>query len=210
MKPKSFLVPILLLAISFVFCLSSCERENMDTANPYLVIVKFKKPEYKNYICARYNEGDSVMTLNLMDRAQLCPDAVGKSGCSPYWELPEEWLLVDWKWAQYLVYIHDVVLLTGQTWNTIEYPITTPQLTWPASISYISRPIADRKYIDIIKLEEYGATTIFENESGREIPWAENPCPCEYVEYVQNWDKIWSLVQGLLSQAIENGDLNKL
>ena len=205
MKPKSFLVPILLLAISFVFCLSSCEHENMDIDRPYVTIVKFKQPEYKNYICAHYCEGDSLMTIDALDH--ICMDAVGKAGYSPYWELPDNWLLVDWKWGHLIIYVKEQVLLNELTWESIEYPITQQHLTWPVSTPHIVHPVADRKQINLDKLLKYN-----EPFSMNMYSWSRKAdsfllCPCELVP---DMDEDWFRLQRNLSVAIENGDLEKL
>ena len=205
MKMKNCFVPILLLVIVVAFGMSSCEQEKMDVANPYVTIVKFKQPEYKNYICAHYKDGDSLMTINV--EAHICMDAVGKAGYSPYWELPDGWLLVDWKWGPLIIYAKEHVVLNGLTWETIEYPITQQHLTWPAATPHILNPVASRKQIDINKLAKYHEPFSLNLYSWGNKMTDSCLCPCELV---RDMDEDWSRLQRNLSVAIENGDLEKL
>ena len=59
---KKFLVKSLLLNFAVTMAigvsLTGCNRKEEPTPEPSAVIVKYKVPEYKNYILANYVEGE--------------------------------------------------------------------------------------------------------------------------------------------------------
>ena len=90
------LIAMVIISLSFFGC-----RQNEDPdPGPLAVVLKFKNPDYKNYILANYFEGeDKILGM----RYYSCEEPIGQTGYSPYWELPNDWLLVDWNW-QYFPY----------------------------------------------------------------------------------------------------------
>ena len=219
MKKKNFsLSHILALVVISVFTcnlLTGCERGAASPV-PGVYVLKLKQPIYKNYILANYFSGtDSICLM----RARRCMEPVGQKGYSPYWELPDGWLLVDWKWLHF-PYNAGLALLTEQTWDKAEYRDgMRPPQNWPISEPHILQPVekiyyikagnlekyANTKYPDLLRLLIWGAGLEYAGvECGTD---AGSTCFCEQSDLA---DSLWTIIQNDLSVAIENGDLKEI
>lgn len=206
MKIQLFnVVVIYLLCIGIAFVLNSCGDDYAPEPAVRAVVLKFKNPDYKNYILANYSEGsDSIVAT----RFNHCGEPVGRSGYSPYWDLPDNWLLVDWKWFNF-PYNAGLTLLTNQTWD--KYPMETlPLPKWSVFEPHILQPVDKILYVKASYLEKYHQTTYSGEMTALmrgHLQLHDTICICERSEWA---DSIWTILQHDLSVVIKNGDLDKL
>lgn len=198
---------ILLVLISTIL-LCSCENRNpevvLDPAPVAITIrvLKFKNPEYKNYILANVDPDGNGYTIL---RSSSCDEPIGQSGYSPYWELTNDWLLVDWKWSNYPNNYHPVLLI-GEPWGSIQ----EANQTWSSDTPHIADPIDSVLNISVNALDAY-----FYTKGGLRYGEAfyyyiyKSSIECMGDQY-EEMDKVWSALQRDLSIVIENGDLEQL
>ena len=206
---KKFLVKSLLLMFAvtqvIVISFSSCERKSAPSPQPSAVVLKFNNHEYKNYILANYFEGqDKILGM----RYNKCEAPIGRAGYSPYWELPQDWLLIDWKWRGF-PYNAGLCLLTALTWDKFE--IDTASISgipsWQITEPHILNPIKEILYVNALHLEQYRGKK-FPNELMNHL-WG-NTAEYKYCEMPEKMDSLWSILQNDLSIAIGNGDLEHI
>ena len=207
-------------SIAFLFLVSVCIffgcNDRVEATEPQMsvTLIKFKQPEYKNYILANKFKGDDYICGMRFNKCEL---PIGEAGFSPYWELPDNWLLVDWKWYLF-PYNANLVLLTDLTWEQFEVDSSKISRvpTWSLSEPYITDPIENVYYIKVDNLEKYSNSTYgqemkslidrtFKEESYNQLK--EGNCICEMADV---YDNIWALLQADLSTAIQNGDLEQV
>ena len=200
------------VGLSFIVCMSfcstGCSNRNADLQpEASAVVLKFKNPDYKNYILANYFEGKDKI---LGTRYNMCGEPIGNTGYSPYWELPNDWLLVDWKWRNF-PYNAGLTLLTELTWDKFEIDTTVSSgiPSWPLSEPHVLQPVDKILYIKALNLESYSKTT-FPNKlmaalMGKDISDEYTNC-----EVPEKMDSLWTILQNALSIAIENGDLEHI
>lgn len=205
-----------MLATAVIFC--SCERNAhepepaKDPEPPLSVtVLKLKKPEYKNYVLAsRFNDSGNECFESL--RGNLCKDPIGQSGYSPYWELSDNWLLVDWKWGDFPYAISAV--LTEQTWDKYEWEGVTNSTKWSLTEPHEDNPIEKIHYIYIDHLETY-SNTHYGEEMHRLISEtiqdgiisSDGKCICDISDKM---DSIWTVFQTELNNVIVNNDLEHI
>jgi len=174
-----------------------------------VAVMKLTKPEYKNYVLASHTT--DYPDYYVGDRGNQCQDSIGKTGYSPYWELPDDWLLVDWKWRLF-PYIENVVL-TEQTWNKYPWGPQSSSPQWPLTEPHEDNPIEQVHWIKIANLEyysnaNYGKTVIYYiSKTTEPFCYYGVECLCEIPEKM---DSIWNILYNDLSVAIEKGDLEKI
>ena len=194
---------IAIVIISLSMC--GCNQKNAPVPEPFAVVLKFKNPDYKNYILANYFEGEDFICGM---RYNTCEEPIGQSGYSPYWELPEDWLLVDWKWQNF-PYNAGLTLLTELTWDKFEIDTTNISgiPTWPLTEPHLFQPVEQILYINAFHLENYCGVEFPEDlipvlwGKTIELPPCENPA---------KMDSLWTFLQEQLTFAIENGDLEHI
>ena len=181
---------------------------NFDEPALTVAVMKLAKPEYK--YCALASLTSEYPDYYVGDRGNQCEEAIGKTGYYPYWELPDNWLLVDWKWRLF-PYIENIVL-TEQTWDKYTWSHDfTPQ--WPLSEPHEVNPITQVLLINIANLENYRKAKYGEGfaryieKTKLDFCYAGNECLCEISDKM---DSIWAVLQTDLSVAVKNGDLEKL
>ena len=206
MKKYLNLVTAFLVLITSTIGLSGC-KDNKSAVKPsaHVIVLKFKKPEYKNYILVTHvASSDSLVAT----RFNHCGEPIGQSEYSPYWELPDNWLLVDWKWGQF-PYSAGLTLLTEKTWK--DYPTDTfPLPKWPISEPHLAYPVEKLLSVPAADLAEYNKA-VYSNEmyglidNGVEID--ENSSMCDHAEQA---DSMWVVLLNHLSTVIKNGDMEKI
>lgn len=212
MKAKNFLSGIMVLGLIFSFCIG-CNRPGEVEYSTKVIVLKFKKPEYKNYILANYHEGADYISAA---RGNRCEAPTGEAGYSPYWELPDNWLLVDWKWYNF-PYDAGLTLLTEQPWEKFNGGIHPPFPQWPLSEPHIFQPVEKIYYIKLDNLEKYSNASysaemkwyIYCTNNETDIIHLSDITKC-LCEMSDTMDSIWSVLQRDLSVAIENGDLEHI
>lgn len=124
-----------------------------------VVVVKFKNPEYKEYVLVNSlaeSEGDSI---SMCGKQFILPaSVVDLYGKSPYMELIDGYLLVDWKW--YLLVSTKEQAIIKSKWSEL----TDRQACWPLTDIYEEFPIEAIYSVPIGSMEQY---------YGGRIDWAQ-------------------------------------
>ena len=115
--------------------LVTCTGQDLNRIDYYnTLVVKFTNPEYKNYVYAEY-DGPNIR----MGYRQVVDEFV--VGTSPYIDLGDGYMLVDWKWPWFGIYLSDVII--EQKWNGL----TRLDTIWRAdSVNIIPKPYIDELY----------------------------------------------------------------
>lgn len=202
MKNKSMTVWLLSVIVALT-AFSSCEKGgNEALPSENITVMKLTKPEYKDFIIA-YAAKDSLIAYRT-NRTGLD----GKSGDSPYWELSENWLLVDWKWNYPFPSLGGAVLLEDITWDKLTHALQT----WSLETPHISQPIESVYYIKTSKIAEMLAKT-YDSELINHVvnrPSSTASDAEKKEEIIKTMDDIWTILQADLSTIIEQGNLDKL
>ena len=212
----NYRLPVHLILILTALLVIGCDKQTDNSG--FVFVMKFKQPEYKDNVLAYYFfGGDSLYGIS----DNRCEDPIGKTKSYPYWELPNGWLLVDWKWMN-LPYLDfggaEKVLLTNQTWDEFKgYSANNANIpTWPLSEPHIMEPLEDFFCILPNKLEKYCQSTYGEKMKENiyttqfcinDSTDSSGKCLCEIADTM---DSIWTILQRDLSVAIENGVLERV
>ena len=202
------IVLILLTAVSGTIFMG-CESKPEMPMVPTVTVMKFKQPEYKNYVLANCMEGDEYIGLL---RNNTCDESVICSGASPYWNLQEEWLLVDWRWENF-PYDAGLTLLTEQTWEKwmADTILTSRKIpAWFISKPHVLQPVEKILYIKPANLAKYLNKSYMLDDIYTVIERKfidTNTTICDHSEW---GDSIWAMLQNDLSVAIENGELEHI
>ena len=207
-EKATYLSVLLLLSL----CLLGCKDKNAPEIPGEIIIMKFKQPENKIYILGHYPGGDIINTI----RVNRCAECVGQATNMPYWELSNDWLLLDWKWYDIPHgtnrLISGYTVLTNLTWDQYEQGITPPFQTWSFSEPHVFDPIEAICFIQPDTLEKYSHAT-YGTKVKDLISATENWNAAEKLglcTMADTMDSIWTILQRDLSVAIENGDLGKI
>jgi len=220
---KNYILTAFMAVATASIVLCSCSQKDSDSGSDpepltgstppplTVVVMKLTMPEYKNYVLASNFKDDTCFSSA---RGNRCIEPIGKSGYSPYWELPNYWLLVDWKWEDFPYAI--ATALTEQTWDKYVWTnYKEPIPTWPYTEPHTGFPIAELYKIKILNLENYSKAQygdemiglIRATHTGYEIHMSDdsNVCLCDWAEKM---DSIWTVLQKDLSAAINKGELD--
>lgn len=202
MKNKSIFAWLLSLIVALT-TFSSCEKGgNEALPSESITVIKLKKPEYKDFIIA-YAAKDSLIAY----RANTT-GLGGKSGFTPYWELSENWMLVDWKWNFPFPSLGGAVLLENETWDKLTHELQS----WPLETPHVSQPIENVYYVKASSLAEFLGKTYEQDIIAHVInrPSGESVEDGGKEKITQAMDDIWSIFQTDLSTIIKNGELESL
>ena len=199
----------ILISVTLVL-FTACNQNGATRPVMCATVMKFKQPEYKDYILANHFEGEdfiSAMRFNRYERP------VGKAGDSPYWELSNDWLLVDWKWGTF-PYNAGLTLLTELTWDQFEVDSTNishiPR--WSLSEPHLMYPVRKIYYISLVNLKGYSGALydvqLIEYLWGAPDSILIKDTTYDYENnHIEIMDSIWTILQRDLSVENENGDL---
>ena len=190
-------------------------------------LIKFIDPSYKDYILAYAQRGPGYPhatgkeNVGIM-RFNNCVAHPGnfyapewiydfpESYRNPYWELPNNWLLIDWRWRLF-PYSHETSVIINKKWDEFY----EGSWGWPREMVVDEYPIAEWKNVYISHIEKHLEKTYskemidllnqpsFEGAHLDSI-YGYEFCLCE-VPYIM--DSIWTILQQDLSDYIEDGCL---
>jgi hypothetical protein len=206
MKHLNFYNIMLAAFISVSLC--GCEQKNTpqtEVPEPPLsiTVIKFKQPEYKNYILAANLRDSKGFEAT---RGYLCDEPIGKTGISPYWDLEDGWVMVDWNWPGFPYAISTA--LTEQTWDNFVWPGNEGKWpNWPETEPHTGYPFSHLLYISVANLEIYSNA-----HYGKEmIRLIHAPIKGEAVCSISpKMDSVWTVLQSNLNDAIKKGELEKI
>ena len=147
----------ILFLMLVMLSITACERNNSNDypnddcclpPKPAVEIIKFKKSEYKDYIMVGSPEETStLLTLNTYYFA--VPSSVfNLYGQSPYIDLMDDYLLIDWKWNRIFYQNNDAIIT--EKWAELKDLNTTYSL----EKLYVNHPVAEYYWVEIDKIKE--------------------------------------------------------
>lgn len=152
MKTKN----VMLLAVTIVLLgITACKEEPKQDCAPaperHIVVIKFDKPEYKEHIMvySSRSAGDNTTTRLCTDYLAYPDSVIHLCGQSPYIELPDDYLLVDWKWGR--VYYAKEDAIVNSKWSELK----TIDEEWPLDEIYMEGPVKESYHIFISQLKAY-------------------------------------------------------
>ncbi len=211
MKNK-FIYAVCVMAVT-MFCACGPDPEPGPMAEPLghsVYVVKLAKPEYKDLVLVERSShsGYEACCFN------RCAEPAGKAGCSPYWELPNGWLLVDWKWTGFYGFKYSATALTKQTWDKYEGLDTkgNPKKWLLTEPHTKENAVEEFQEIVVPCLENYSHAHYGENA----VRLLKQYFACQHTRNISmrdnldQMDSIWTILQRDLSAAIEKGELNEI
>ena len=199
------------LIISACILFLSCNKK-VDHSNFYgIMLIKFKQVEYKNNVLAHDTEYKDYLYPAF---SMYCGGVIPQMGSTPYLDLPDGWLLLDWKWY-YMEIESPCVIMTDLTWAQVEFPDSI-LLKFPYSEDCINDPVEKLYSVDLHSIEKYSSATYGETmnrlvhnlvDPHAYYYYDEIKSPCELENTM---DSIWSILQQDFAVAITNGDIDKL
>lgn len=215
---------VLLVAMGLIAIVTGCN--NSGTQIIYrmhhgISLVRFVQPEYKNFILINeIGNTDSVgLTLKEWHRHYdgwgFCPDYVDL-GNTPYLELPDNYLMVDWKW-EYIVWdnINGSVLFVP--WDSLQTPISQK---FPKSIGFVNNPVKDKCFLAYHILDEYRGAKIksvydYSLDDEKFASGYYTPCSLgidtmkDAISQIAYYDSLQLIYQNCITEIINSGQLEK-
>lgn len=204
MKTKHFFVVAYILC---VLCIIGCNRQPFT--NPYtnyVTVIKLEKTEYKQYVLAP--ESGYTGKAGFYGDANIFGD-----GASPYWELQDDYLLIDWRWYMFPRY-QTTYYLIFEPWTAQNSYAWSENNTWRLdTCQYIKNPIKRRYDIDITKVNEYlGTAELYQKDYGEthRMHLIDTKLLEEFRAQTTHMDSVWTYTQAQLNTIIEQGKLKKM
>lgn len=204
MKTKHFFVVAYILCALCIIC---CNRQPFT--NPYtnyVTVIKLEKTEYKQYVLAP--ESGYTGKAGFYGDANIFGD-----GASPYWELQDDYLLIDWRWYMFPRY-QTTYYLIFEPWTAQNSYAWSENNTWRLdTCQYIKNPIKRRYDIDITKVNEYlGTAELYQKDYGEthRMHLIDTKLLEEFRAQTTHMDSVWTYTQAQLNTIIEQGKLKKM
>ena len=204
MKTKHFFVVAYILR---ALCIIGCNRQPFT--NPYtnyVTVIKLEKTEYKQYVLAP--ESGYTGKAGFYGDANIFGD-----GASPYWELQDDYLLIDWRWYMFPRY-QTTYYLIFEPWTAQNSYAWSENNTWRLdTCQYIKNPIKRRYDIDITKVNEYqGTAELYQKDYGEthRMHLIDTKLLEEFRAQTTHMDSVWTYTQAQLNTIIEQGKLKKM
>lgn len=204
MKTKHFFVVAYILC---ALCIIGCNRQPFT--NPYMnyvTVIKLDKPEYKQYVLAPENGYEGC--AGFYGEANIFGD-----GALPYWELQDDYLLIDWRWYMFPRY-QTTYYLIFEPWTAQNSYAWSDGNTWRLdTCQYIKDPIERRYDIDMTKVNEYlGTAELYQEAYGEThgMHLIDTKLWEEFRAQTTHMDSVWAYTQDQLNTIIEHGELKKM
>jgi len=145
-----------------VLCLTTCQEgcgcnnNELNSLPPFRIttgIIKFKQTEYKEYVMAYFSTREGC-ALSLESYYFQPLSSLILYGQSPYIELADDYLLIDWKW--FPVYWVDNEAIINKKW-TEWTELKSRDICLPIEDLYVSYPVMELYSIDPCKIKEYNS-----------------------------------------------------
>lgn len=194
---------LLLFAISIYSC--NTKKENAPEPGAHITILKFKKTEYKNYVLTTLSPDKKsylMMEYNVCIGHPRNPnnpiDSIPYIPHSLYWELTDDWLLLDWRWIDFPYGGHKVLIY--ETWDKISGPYEK----WPLNFSHNDNSIDSIYTIPTKQIGEFIGKPYSEYFLGIRSAQSSDYDVCEVAD---RQDSAWSVLVTDVSLALRNGYL---
>lgn len=204
MKRTYFIIVANLLCLLGIV---GCNRQPFT--NPYtnyVTVIKMDKPEYKQYVLAP--ENGYVGCAGFYGEANILGD-----GALPYWELQDDYLLIDWRWYMFPRY-QTTYYLIFEPWTAQNSYAWSENNTWRLdTCQYIKNPIKRRYDIDMARVNEYlGSTELYQMDywetHGEHLEGTDRFD--EFRAKTAHMDSVWIYTQNQLNTIIEQGKLKEM
>lgn len=149
---------ILLFSIFFIIlCATGCDRgciESQKNSIPPLQIrglhiIKFNEVEYKDYILTCFSTREDC-TFAMVESDFFLPSSVlNLYGQSPYIQLADDYLLIDWKWRN--IYWENNEAVINKKWTELK----DRSICFSIEDLYASYPVNEYYFIEFDKIKEY-------------------------------------------------------
>lgn len=204
MKTKHFFVVAYILC---ALCIIGCNRQPYTAPyTNYVTVIKLDKPEYKQYVLAP--ENGYAGHAGFYGEANIFGD-----GALPYWELQDDYLLIDWRWYMFPRY-QTTYYLIFEPWTAQNSYAWSEDNTWRLdTCQYIKNPIKRRYDIDITKVNEYlGTAELYQKDYGEThgMHLIDTKLWEEFRTQTTHMDSVWTYTQAQLNTIIEQGKLKKM
>lgn len=150
------LAPIAYFA--FVLCLFfACSHPAPvpESGLGYVEIIKLEKPEYKEHIMVYAPKKEDGPLAVAVGNSYFCisQEIEPICGTSPYIELPDGYLLLNWRWKRIFDHIINEEAIISDKWAELRDIHTT----WGKEQIYVNRPIKEYYIVRLSKINEYYA-----------------------------------------------------
>lgn len=201
MKRNHFIIVACLLCL---FWAVGCNRQPFTNPySDYVTVIKLDKPEYKQYVLA-FQSGHS-REVSLSGNGNIFND-----GTLPYWDLADDYLLIDWRW--YMFPRYETAYLIFEPW-TDQNTYAFGNIWNLDTCQYVKNPIKRRYNIDMARVNEYLGTTELYQMDYRETHiehWKGTESLEEFRTQTAHMDSVWIYTQQQLNTVIEEGKLKKM
>lgn len=190
----------ILVSLFCFICTISCDRSY--DPEPYcntVRVIQLVKPEYKQYVIATL--GYNSNTVSLGGNANVLKD-----GALPYWDLTDDYLLIDWRWYRFPITNNKQYLLL-YPWSVVEnsyYPIWNLD-----TCQYIEDPIKVSYGIDMAKVNAQLETQELYQLAYEDIH-REHEGDEEFRKKTAYMDSVWTYTQQQLITIIEQDRLKEV
>lgn len=172
----------------------------------YVTVIKLDKPEYKQYVLVP--ENGYAGHAGFYGEANIFGD-----GALPYWELLDDYLLIDWRWYMFPRY-QTTYYLIFEPWTAQNSYAWSEDNTWYLdTCQYIKNPIKRRYDIDMTKVNGYLGTAELYQEAYSEthgMHLIDTKLWEEFRTQTTHMDSVWAYTQQQLNTVIEQGKLKKM
>ncbi len=160
---KTKIIGLISICLCFIACDTGEGLAPPELTNGYLMVVKYKQPEYKEHILVALPEKrDKSLTIMHGSRMGGFPDAfpIPKViediyGQVPYIELLDNYLLLDWKYFEvFATVILEETSIIINPWEEME-GMEDLRKTWPLENMYVQYPFEEIITIPIDNLNSY-------------------------------------------------------
>ena len=210
-----------LLATLIVLSTTACKDEPFRDLAPKersLEIIKFKQPEYKEFVMTMFSKSNETDELPFAGEFILPPSLANYSGQSPYIELSDGYLLINWRWER--MYYPGEEAIIDLKWKDATYPSydgdSWPVASWPKERLLADSPVAEYYVTSSQQMEKYLHGENSTHQSVHiirisEKDWAEYDdfWKKEMLQRIAHNDSLYEVYPPVLCRMIEEGKLDK-
>lgn len=216
----------LLVAMGLIAIVTGCNNSGTQLiygSHHGISLIRYVQPEYKDFILVKdVGETDSTgITIQSWRETyegwKVCLDHIDL-GNTPYLELPDNYLMVDWKW-DYIVWdnINGSVLFVP--WDSLQTPYSQK---FPRAAGFVDNPIKDKCFLAYHILDEYRGAKVQSvgyyyllEEADKTKSFYYPSCSMDsltldkYTKDVAYYDSLQLVYQDCITEIINSGQLAK-
>jgi hypothetical protein len=212
---------IMLFSLFFIIlCATGCDRGcnngNQENSIPPLQIdgvqiIKFNEAEYKDYILTCFSTREDCALRMVSSKFFLPPSVLNLYGQSPYIQLADDYLLIDWKWRN--VYWEDNEAVINKKWTELK----DRSICFPIEDLYVSYPVNEHYFIAFDKIKEYNSgylehtITTYVDDFYAEENWLclSKQTKTNVLDWTEETNKAYIECAEILNRMIQDGKLGE-